>query len=307
LEENGFANIQEPPLMILAKEVDPDLNRLLDEMESGEISSIRRIVSEVIVMLTGPTTTVAELKRIIEIDPPLAANVLHMANSMYYSRGRSYRTIEDAVICLGFETVLRIVLTQKVCELFAAGDSVGTYSRRGLWRHCTAAAQLARLIQRREFGLPGETAYAIGLLHDIGIIIADQFRHAAFTEALRLGADRRLPLGESLQQTLGYDHARIGTALAQRWLWPAEMIAAIGSHHVPLTAPRRHEHTIRTLYVANRFCHAHGWSHGASNAEADEETWLKTLAKLSISELSLELLQADLEREMVHFEAQGLI
>jgi putative nucleotidyltransferase with HDIG domain len=293
--------------MALKKSSARELALLLDEVEESEISSIRRIVSDVIVTLANPAASVQDLKDIIEIDPPLAAKVLRLANSAYYSRGRSYQTIEEAVIWLGFNTVLRMILSQKMCELFASGDAVNGYSRRGLWRHCTATALLARLIQRREFGVAGETAYVIGLLHDIGIIILDQFRHDAFVAALQRSAELRRPLDDSLQEIVGFGHVRIGTALANRWRWPEEIVTAIGGHHDPLSAPECHKREVLTLFVANRFCHSHDLGHGAPIEESDGATWAKTLQKLAIAELALEMLHADLKIEIDHLEAKGLM
>lgn len=284
-----------------------ELAILFDEVEESEMSSIRRIVSNVIATLANPAASVQELKEIVEIDPPLAAKVLRLANSAYYSRGRSYKTIEEAVIWLGFNNVLRMLLAQKMCELFASGDTVNGYSRRGLWRHCTATALLARLIQRREFGVSGETAYVVGLLHDIGIIVVDQFRHAAFVAALNRCMELHLPLGDSLQQILGFDHVRIGAALAKRWRWPEEIVAAIGGYHAPLFVQERHERMVHTLFVANRFCHSHDLSHGAPLEESDDDTWAKVLQKLAIPELALEMLHADLKIEIDQLETKGLM
>ena len=75
------------------------LDRLLAEIEEGQLSSIRKVVSEVIAVLASPGATVRELKMIIEIDPPLAARILHLANSAFYSRGRSYSTIRTPSSC----------------------------------------------------------------------------------------------------------------------------------------------------------------------------------------------------------------
>jgi HD superfamily phosphodiesterase len=62
---------------------------------------------------------------------------------------------------------------------------IDDYSRAALWKHSVAVALCGKLIYRREFRLRGENIYAAGLLHDIGIIIEDQFRHAQLKPILR--------------------------------------------------------------------------------------------------------------------------
>ena len=42
---------------------------------------------------------------------------------------------------------------------------------------------------------------------------------------------------EAEQEVLGFDHTQIGAALAVRWKFPAEIVAAIASHYNPMDMP----------------------------------------------------------------------
>ncbi len=279
---------------------------LLTELEGGQLSSIGRVVSEVIGVLTGPGASVRELKQIIEIDPPLAARILHLANSAFYSRGRSYSTIEDAIILIGFEAALRLVLSQKVCDLFAHGDTVETYARARLWRHSVATAVLARFVHRREFALSGETAYACGLLHDLGLVIVDQFRHDPFLRALRTSFAENCPLIEVEREMLGFDHGEVLLEIIRRWGLPREVVDCLRYMRDPFAGTGPNVRSALVLFVANDYCRENGFEHGALRG-ASNHSLLDGLSALGVSPAALEKLGVDLKTEIAQLEDKGLI
>lgn len=208
-----------------------DIERLLEEVDASGLSSIRRIVSGILRLINDPKSTVADLKKLIDLDPPLAAEVLRTANSAYYSSGRRISEIEEAVIWIGFDEIKEIVLRLSVRPIFNDEGNTGPCSRTSLWRHCVTVATLAKMIYRKEFRARGENVYALGLLHDIGIVIEDQFRHTQFVRAARLARGRKTDLAGAEQQVLGFDHALLGSALAARWHFPEDFETSIGTHH----------------------------------------------------------------------------
>jgi len=69
-------------------------------------------------VINDPESSAKDLKDIIEIDPPLTARVLKVANSAYYCSLRKISEIQHAVIWIGYDVVKEIALSQKVCEAF---------------------------------------------------------------------------------------------------------------------------------------------------------------------------------------------
>jgi putative nucleotidyltransferase with HDIG domain len=283
------------------------MESLLRDVENSELSSIRQVVTTIISTLANPSASVRDLKQIVEIDPPLAARILKLANSAFYSRGRSYGTIEDAIILLGFEAALRVVLSQKVCDFFQQGDDEsGPFSRRKLWLHSTATALLSRLIHRRELGVPGETAYVCGLLHDVGLVIADQFRHEEFAQALAVSFAETRPLGDCVRAELGYDHGDITLALASHWRWPAEVVDTFQYHRHPFAGTGPHARTALSLFVANQHCHMHELGHGGLRGNPDPSL-ADGLGALRMQPAGLEILDEELRLELAQLDERGLL
>ena len=164
-----------------------DLNRIVRLVDEGEggISSIKNITAGIIGIVNDPESSARDLKKLIELDPPLTAKILRVANSAYYAPKKKISDIGHAIVNIGFNTVKELALSQKVCEIFNQKERIGGYSRVFLWNHSISTALLGKMIYRKEFGKKGDNIYVAGLLHDIGIIVEDQFLHDDFKLILK--------------------------------------------------------------------------------------------------------------------------
>lgn len=228
---------------------------MLDDVEQSSISSIQRVISEIIRVMSDPLSTAKELKEIIEVDPPLTMRVLKRANSVYYARQRAISDIQEAIIWIGFSALKELALNQKVYELFGEAETIHGFSRIELWKQSVSSAVTAKLIYRREFGQPGDNAYAAGLLHNIGIIIIDQFLREDFETILYQHEDGNTNLYQEEQSILGFDHAQLGMTLVDRWSLPEELSVSIGYHHLPHLLDHEAAQLSKTLYLADAICH----------------------------------------------------
>lgn len=281
---------------------------ILDMVNLSDISSIRSSVSAIIAVLNNPRTTVKELKEVILLDPPLAAKVLKTANSAYYSRSfaRTFNDIEQAIIWMGSEIIKELALSQKVCEIFDRDDNVGGYSRKALWRHSIAVALLAKMIYRKEFGMPGENAYVAGLLHDIGIIAEDQFFQEDFVRVLQLTKEKKLDLPVAEQEILGFDHAEVGEAISHSWGLPGELTMTIGHHNRPLKTKSEFSRIVSTLYVADRMCLLGGFAYGSESVK-DDRVFLQCLRLIDVKQYALDMILKSVKDEIAKMEDKGLI
>ena len=208
------------------------LDILLKDVNSSYISTIKSNISKIFRVFSDPDATATELKNVIENDPPLYAKVLKYANSAYYGSRREISEIKQAIICLGFNTVKELALTQKVCTIFEKEEKNKNFSLLDLWKHSISVAICGRLIYRREFREKSDLIYTAGILHDIGIIIEDQFRHEAFEKIIVEANETHEDTIDIENRLLGYNHSDIGEAIAQDWEFPYELCDAIGTHHI---------------------------------------------------------------------------
>lgn len=218
-----------------------DLRTLVDLADESELSTIRQTVLRILQIVDDPLSCADDLTNVISTDPPLSARLLRLANSAHFGLARRVSSIHDAIICIGFDAVKEVALSQKVCEIFAQDDEGFGYSRFALWQHSVAVALCARALCRQMGRGPRpETAYAAGLLHDIGILVIDQFLQFDFLVVLRDAEEENVDLVGVEEMILGFSHADVGMALTQSWQFPKEFSRAIGHHHDPMAAQEHH-------------------------------------------------------------------
>ena len=288
--------------MTLEEERYEKANKIIELVDQSEISSIQSVVSGVIDVINDPQSSAKDLKDIIEIDPPLTARVLKVANSAYYYSLRKISEIQHAVIWIGFDVVKEIALSQKVCEVFDQDETISGYSGSSLWKHSIAVALLGN---RRGFGERGENAYAAGLLHDIGIIVENQFLENDFREVLNKAKQEKKDLSTAEYEVLGYTHTDIGKMLTDHWSFPEELVVAIGNHHNPDKAPQEFSKFASTLYIADYLCQEKGI--GYSDAPfCDPGIFRGCLKRLDVKGYALDLIVKDMEQEISMMEDQGL-
>lgn len=288
-----------------SEEKQKKLEKLVALVNRSEISSIKSIVSGIVRIINDPKASIWDLKEMVEVDPPLTAKVLKVANSVYYYPPKKIGEIRQALIWIGFDTLKEMALSQKVSEIFNENDSAEGYSIRFLWKHCVAVALITKMIYRREFKERGANAYVAGLLHDIGIIVESQFLQNGFSQVLRKAKNEKKNLSEAEQEVFGLHHADIGMAIAENWNLPQEIAGAIGYHDNPLEAEEDYSRLASTLYVAE-YC-SQDSSIGYSEAPfQNNEIYQQCLAELNMDPHALDLIVEDAMRELNEMEDQGL-
>lgn len=282
-----------------------DLVKLLDLAEGSDLSSIKSVVSEILQVVNDPASGVAHLKKVVECDPPLSARILRRANSALYGFRRKISGIQEAIICIGFDSVKELALSQKVGELFErSGDAYG-YSRRQLWKHSVAVGVCAKLLYRREFRERGDQAYAAGLLHDLGMIVEEEFIPDVFRQMLRLASTEKRNLFEAECTALGYTHAEVGAGLAERWGLPAELVEAVRCHHQPEWAGGSNSVRMNlAIYVSNVICQARMLGYGDAPA-SDPAVWSRSLEELGVSAFAMELIVDEVVKQVAVMETDG--
>ena len=282
------------------------LERIVEKVRESEISSIKTIVSGIIRLINDPESSVKDFKEIIEIDPPLTGKLLRLANSAYYAPRKEICEIQQAMIWVGFDALKELAISQKVYEVFEGSSLVDGFSRNALWRHCVAVALLGKLIYRREFGEKGENIYVGGLLHDIGIIVLEQFCPKDFERIVGESVADGRNQNETEKEILGFDHAEMGQAIAVDWELPRKLSEIIGGHHDPESISAEVSRLGLTLYVADYVCQQRDMGYLESPFR-DERCFRRCLKKLNLTSYALDLIAADVETEILKMEEQGLL
>lgn len=176
-----------------------------------------------------------ELAGIIEQDPGLAARIIGLANSAYFSQPAPVYSVEDAIIrVLGLNMVKSLALGITMAGVFDVERCPG-FDLAGYWYEALAAAQLLQLLM---LTLPANerpdpnALYLVGLFHNLGTLLLVHLVPDLYADVLR----QRLPAGSpdllaAERERLGVNHLEAGAWLARKWHLPEfvrELMASLG-------------------------------------------------------------------------------
>lgn len=217
---------------------------LLSQLRTIEkLPTLPEVMIKVQKLVYSDRSDAASLAEIIKRDLALSSTILKTANSAYYNIvNRRISSISEAIARIGFNEVLKITMAVSVIEQFANTRSVIGYT--AFWRHSVTAAGLTTIIAdlMRDPGLKEyqQDLFLSGLLHDIGILIYDQFFHEEFTRIIDVAMHEEKTFLDSENEIFPKEnHTVLGSALLEIWRLSLPIVAAVRSHHTPQKAPEK--------------------------------------------------------------------
>ncbi|GJM43842.1 MAG: HD family phosphohydrolase [Gemmatimonadota bacterium] len=258
-----------------------------------EISSLPTVALHVMEIAADPESGAADLKAAVEADPALCVRVLRCVNSAAFGLRTQIDTLNQAVSYLGFNQIRDLAVTATVSTLFKSGQRIHTYDRPGLWKHLVAVGVCARMIAART-KVPGfENAFLSGLLHDLGLILADQHVHEPFHKIM-VSLNSSKSLVEFERKVLPWTHAELGSRVALDWKLPTVVQVAMLHHHAPEEYSGPHEPVLHCVALANLICSIKDITSVGQNLVGLPRT---SLATLGLNKDDIKILAEDVDAE----------
>jgi len=218
-----------------------------------DLPTLPAIIMELERMLHNDMVSAAEVGVVIEEDPAIAANVLRVANSaMFYSSvSGTIVSIRDAIVRLGFKEVHQIVSAAAFIREF--GKMARRVDPEHFWRRSLGTAVAGRVIANtatESASFFEEDAYVAGLLHDIGLLLLDQYFAEAYDQVEAAMASQDASWADTEREILGLDHGQIGGLLLENWNIPDIVVQAVTWHNQPANANPDAQVTAEGIQVA---------------------------------------------------------
>lgn len=175
------------------------------------------------------------LPRIVELlrtDAVLTASVMRLVNSPLFGVRYEIKNILQALSFLGMARIRDLIVTIAIRGLIDQGPSKLT---RACWRHNLATALICQRLSASA-GLPQNTCYVAGLVHDIGrLAMLRAFPSYAddMMEAIAKGRD----LLSAERELFAADHGQVGRWLLAQWGCPIELQNVAALHENPPAGP----------------------------------------------------------------------
>ncbi|MBF0573904.1 MAG: HDOD domain-containing protein [Desulfamplus sp.] len=197
-----------------------------------EMKTLPSIATRLIKMLSDEKTTLEEFESVITMDPTLVIRLLKFVNSPFYALRTRVTSISEAVAFIGIDNLRNLIVVDALKNLFKNKNDEQYFSRKRLWMHCVAVAICSQMSMERIFGQKGEDAFLCGIVHDIGLIIADQVVPDEFLKVcMAWNPKDNKKITQYENEILHTDHTVIGHNITGDWKLPISVQNGVKQHH----------------------------------------------------------------------------
>lgn len=196
------------------------------------IPSAPRVLPRLKQLLSDGNSAMHEVVTMVRLDPGIAARVLQIGNSAYYSQGLRCYTVDEAVHRVGYNQIYELVATAVASQVLVRPLAAYGMEADELWQRSVACALAAEALAER-LEVDRDIAYTIGLLHGVGQVAIDEWiyhHHPGLSFS-----PGPLPFETCLseRQVLGFHHGEAGAALLRLWEFPPVMSEPVRWQFLP--------------------------------------------------------------------------
>jgi len=199
----------------------------------ARVQPIPQVALKILRLMGGDDFDVTRVTEEIRKDQVISALTLKMCNSAIFARKRRIDSLDHALVYLGRDLFLRLVITATINDLFEQSQAGYSLCKGGLFHHAVGTATIAEKIAALTGLTEPSLAYTGGLLHDIGKVVLDQHLATAFPLFYRQTGDDGTSFMATEKEVFGVTHCETGSRLAKKWSFPDSLVAVIRHHHYP--------------------------------------------------------------------------
>jgi len=181
-------------------------------------------------MMQDEGTDSAMVAQIISKDPSLAAQVLAVVNSAYYSLPKTISNLKYAVAYLGLSVIQRIVISVSVV------NTIGINEKKELnnyWYHSFFTALTTKYLAKKFWiYLDPEELWTASILHDIGKLIYVKFFPEHYKELKRYCEQNGCLFSEAEEYFKLPASSYLGSLLCHHWRLPSKVEDACKYHNL---------------------------------------------------------------------------
>jgi HD-like signal output (HDOD) protein len=214
----------------------------------GALPSLSRTYMALSLAVQDPDSSIASVTAIVEQDVAMAAKVLQIANSGFFSFTRSVTKVATAVSFLGMETIKNLVLAAETFSVFSPDPCIPRNFIETLQRRADRTALIAGQLPLK--GRERETAVVAALLHDVGELALASRIPSHVKSALDLAKESGCTIYEAEEKLAGVTHAELGAYLLGVWGIGGPIVEAVAHHHRPMRVAHKSFDSTTGVYVA---------------------------------------------------------
>lgn len=179
-------------------------------------------------MLSNYDFTVDEVSQVANEDMSLASQMLKIANSPMYMGRSKVATIKEAVIRLGAQQVINLVIAASQASAHSSSNPALDRYMKELWLHSHGCALGAKWLAH-SCGMRGvaDETYLAALLHDVGKL----YLLKSIERLVGAGVISSMFDDELIMEIFDVMHVEQGYRMMQHWNFPVMYCDVIRDHH----------------------------------------------------------------------------
>ena len=196
-----------------------------------DVPSMPHIAAKVMRLVNDPDISAARLAAAISKDQSMTARLLQVANSPFYGRSKAVKTIQEAVVLIGYPAVKGLVISTSARHLVKDPGLLEVL----LWDQSVAAAFAAHEIAHVTGLINSDEAFTAGLLHTITRVVMAFFDRARYVRVMKECYNANYDIAEILkaeQRVFGYSHPDLGSLIATKWRLSEDLRGAMQYYHL---------------------------------------------------------------------------
>ncbi len=203
-----------------------------------ELPTVPVVAREILGIVDDKLASVDRLERIIRNDPAICAKVLSVANSVFFRIKEPVRTLDGAIVRIGFNNVKNIAVGVSLLSVFDDGKRAEDFDYQRIFNHSVTVGFVARLLYGKIQQNITEEIVVNGMLHDLGFLVLNRYFPGDYGRVLKK-VDKGGDLLEAEKAVLGFNHTDIGAWLADKWNLPRSISDTVLRHHSPSLSKRK--------------------------------------------------------------------
>jgi putative nucleotidyltransferase with HDIG domain len=217
------------------------------------IPAFPAVAMKVMALIDDPNYSIMDVADVVKYDQAITANILRICNSAYFGLRYKIVTINDAVMRLGQQNIVRAVQAAGVSTFYRKATGYGLEANK-LWEHSVGVALMTQRLSKRIFNCEDAKLYTTALLHDIGKVIMGEFVDESFPQIHNLVSKEGISFLDAEEKIIGINHAELGGRIASQWNFPKDMSDAIIYHHRPDLMQDEDNSGAWLVYLADQAC-----------------------------------------------------
>jgi HD-like signal output (HDOD) protein len=266
------------------------------------------IMSDLIAALNNEDVDFAGFAKIVSRDPSMAMNVLKIANSAFFGLPRQVGSVEQAIRMLGVTEISSLCISCGAAQALKPPKGVKTVDLHRFWRHSVATGVIAKVLTHKLKLGRWDNLYLAGLIHDIGSIVLDRFKHDVYAEILDLTQEENITMLEAEERLMGASHDMVGAWLMEKWKFSDVFVDVAKFHHHVSSAAQQHRMVVAIVSLADLLARLtqHGFDGNMNGVIIEDTEAFKVLLKRNPHLADLDIVKFVWDLEEVNAEIEDL-